>query len=1132
MAWAAELPEELLCRPTGLVVLTGLDVVYNAIHKSVWDAFVNNRRHDRVPLKFKVFEGDHEYPKCRSKQRTSYEWYIPKGILKTSWMNKHLNLVPAVVVLFFDLDWDEPMWKERQMECATRVEIVRNSLLGRGTKVAVVLIQKNAPLPPGEDVIATERASALCNACELSMKSLYVLPHTDHLVGYVIRLENAFYELSQNYYHNEARKVKAHKDFLNKTTHQLLFVRHQFKIAFFNELKQDSHTSLKHYKLAYGHILELRMHDTNLLEIKTIAGFVNYKICRLSFQHNAPLDAIAQFRKHIDYFKGRVGIPDLVFDHSAWMSKQFQIFGDLFDEAIKLGLTAIQTQHPGFYYQQAANLAIARKELCKELCKPLTTPLNWNPLENLHNLDFYGQRPWRQGHQSIDPPDIVKEKEGILALQNQELKVDHSWIIIPQLSSAVAQFKKYKSPRMKRHLMVQMGEEYFHAKDYNKALMMLNKVMWDYRVERWWPLLTFLLQTSLKCAYLTAKVHDYITVCLELTGQHVCCSVEEKTRVLMNFIRVMSNDSPEPEPGLEASCVEKARNLWASSDAASGLYRVEMQNIVPFIECKGRFTNDSFSADTEIQLEVYLRVSCPFPVRFSRLSVILSSQVYNQHCVVNDGHGISATSEGEGGTGDLYLVPNKTRVYKFSFLPVRDDVGTPLEIKNIVLEIGTEGRLAVLYWIGAGGDAVSPPPTAQTLWPKRKPEINNGSIDWRSVTVKPITSIIPREARLDVKLIHHSPSLVNEFYLVRMVITNKEETSITDIKLTVGIQDVSEVEAEQTTHICVDKAEFDGLFEPTRTEIELGTLEPGEQLIRSIFVKCMEIGAKTFSVKLAYNVKIQLDQQAFSCTCHKEDTFNLNTVTPFEVSTKISSMKFENIESVYSGERFLVIQELRCTSPWPIEIQKSELKENNIVKNANEDAKSYLENVIVKQSECATECLCLQITVKEPQTEQLGSYVLYWRRKTDTEGSENDLCPYVSTTFTLPALNVECVPVSIGLNLPAYGNVKTLLPLIYEVHNKTSFMQELEAVMEPSDSFMFSGNKQIHFRIPPVGRYQLTYNLFPLIPGHVGLPKLHLNLTQGGGGTAAGDSMDEVLQKLMPSHIFIKPTGKTLNMSG
>ncbi len=82
-------------------------------------------------------------------QRTSYEWYIPKGIIKTSWMQKHLEMIPSVVVVFFDLDWDENMWKEKQMECATKVEIIRNSLQGRSTRVAVVLIQNNAPLPPG-----------------------------------------------------------------------------------------------------------------------------------------------------------------------------------------------------------------------------------------------------------------------------------------------------------------------------------------------------------------------------------------------------------------------------------------------------------------------------------------------------------------------------------------------------------------------------------------------------------------------------------------------------------------------------------------------------------------------------------------------------------------------------------------------------------------------------------------------------------------------------------------------------------------------------------------------------------------------------------------------------------------------
>ena len=56
-----------------------------------------------------------------------------------------------------------------------------------------MLIQKNAPLPPGEDVVAAERAASLCSACDLSAKQLYVLPHTDHLIGYTIRSVSIHY---------------------------------------------------------------------------------------------------------------------------------------------------------------------------------------------------------------------------------------------------------------------------------------------------------------------------------------------------------------------------------------------------------------------------------------------------------------------------------------------------------------------------------------------------------------------------------------------------------------------------------------------------------------------------------------------------------------------------------------------------------------------------------------------------------------------------------------------------------------------------------------------------------------------------------------------------------------------------
>ena len=40
-------------------------------------------------------------------------------------MKKHLDEVPSLVVVFFDLDWDEQLWTERKLESASKVEVVR-----------------------------------------------------------------------------------------------------------------------------------------------------------------------------------------------------------------------------------------------------------------------------------------------------------------------------------------------------------------------------------------------------------------------------------------------------------------------------------------------------------------------------------------------------------------------------------------------------------------------------------------------------------------------------------------------------------------------------------------------------------------------------------------------------------------------------------------------------------------------------------------------------------------------------------------------------------------------------------------------------------------------------------------------
>ncbi|KAH8041901.1 hypothetical protein HPB51_019536 [Rhipicephalus microplus] len=758
-----EVPEELKTRPKAFVAFIGLEPQANNIHAAIWDAFSNNRGPDRSPLNFVILPDKHVFPKPKPKH-PSYEWYEERGLLKSNWLHKHLAEVPAVAILFFDMDWDDPNWADKRNDCSAKIRALRASLQGRNTKVALVLVQNNLSIPVGDNMLATERAHALCNACEIPPKALFVLPYSDHLFGFILRrcdlrmlatsgpatqpripqavrkcnlfnprktpplrwfpgrvglrsgclseiharqnlprfpcwqlhhprpellppvlqttwrsrLETAFQEITQGYYLNECKRVKAHKDFANKNTHQQLLIRHQFKIAFLHELKQDPGVAIRHYKQAYVDLLELKTSDANILEVKTVAGILNYKLCQLAFMQNIPLDAIHQFRRHVDIFKDRIGNPRLAFEHSAWLSKQFSHFGDLFEEAVSFGLTAIQTQHPGFYYQQAANHALARKEQAARLCKDVTSPPDVNMLEGEESLEFYGQRPWQakvQGRAEALDPQF--EDLGIQALQYREkTQVDHSGLVVPLLSSAVAQFKKYRCPRMKRHLMVQIAEEYYSSSDYDKALSILMHVLWDYRAERWRPLVSNILTTALKCAYLSASVPAFLMLGLEFASSWIQGTQEEKSSIQTSVFNVIEGNHPVAFPGMSQSCMSIADAAWKqalSYQPREPLQNLDMDHVIQSVECKVQFGHSAFYADQRVCLKVFIRSNCPLPIKASGLKVHFNNQHYNNFCIVEDGDPAAAI-------GSLHLVPRRTQSFSFAFLPRSCDINSDVQV--------------------------------------------------------------------------------------------------------------------------------------------------------------------------------------------------------------------------------------------------------------------------------------------------------------------------------------------------------------------------------------------------------------------------------------------------------------------
>lgn len=748
---------------------------------------------------------------------------------------------------------------------------------------------------------------------------------------------------------------------------------------------------------------------------------------------------------------------------------------------------------------------------------------NPDPLETQSGvLDFYGQRPWRQGILSFDLSDPEKEKAGILAIQLKERSVVHSEIIIALLSNAVAQFKKYKCPRMKSHLMVQMGEEYYYAKDYTKALKLLDYVMCDYRSEAWWTLLTSILTTALKCSYLMAQLKDYITYSLELLGRASTLKDEQKSRIEKNLMNVLMNESPDPEPDCDVLAVKTAQKLWADrvSLAGSNVFQIGVQDFVPFVQCKAKFHAPSFHVDVPVEFDVFLKADCPHPIRFSKLCVSFNNQVYNQFCVLEEASKASEVLENLT-QGKMCLVPGKTRKLSFKFVAKTEDVGKKIEITSVDLFLGSEsGRCVVLSWQGGGGDAASSQEALQAARSfKRRPKLAEDEIHWDSVIIQASTMIISRVPNISVHLRHEPPALMNEMYCLVVTVQSHEKSPIRDVKLTAGLKPGQDANLTQKTHVTLHGAELcDESYPALLTDIPVGDLHPGEQLEKTVYVRCGTVGSRMFLVYVSYLINTTVEGKEIICKCHKDDTVTIETVFPFDVAVRFVSTKFEHLERVYADIPFLLMTDVLSASPWALTIVSSELQLAPSM-TAMDHLESQIDKVVLQTGESASECFCLRC----PSAGNIeggvatGHYIISWKRASVVES-----IPAVSTVITLPHVIAENIPLHVNADLPSFGRVRESLPVRYHLQNKTDLVQDVEISVEPSDAFMFSGLKQIRLRILPGTKQEMLYNFYPLMAGYQQLPSLNINLLRFPNFT------NQLLRRFIPTSIFVKPQGRLL----
>lgn len=62
-------------------------------------------------------------------------------------------------------------------------------------------------------------------------------------------------------------------------------------------------------------------------------------------------------------------------------------------------------------------------------------------------------------------------------------------------------------------------------------------MLWEYRVDKWWPIVAHLTESSLKCSYLTTNLSTYVELCIE--GACVFENSDHKIRAMDNLSRIV-----------------------------------------------------------------------------------------------------------------------------------------------------------------------------------------------------------------------------------------------------------------------------------------------------------------------------------------------------------------------------------------------------------------------------------------------------------------------------------------------------------------------------------------------------------------------------------------------------------------
>ncbi|KAK9678673.1 hypothetical protein RND81_11G226600 [Saponaria officinalis] len=1064
----------------------------------------------------------------------------PAGFLKKEWLVKHRTRIPAVAAALFSSDHvsgDPAQW----LLLCSHLDHLKATIRTRNIKLVVVIVQTSS----GDD-INEDHMIALRKRADVDSKYIlnFSIKDSFEMKQSLNRLGSVFAELINIYYREEGRRVKTRVEKRNFTSPEL-GIRYCFKVAVYAEFRRDWIEALKFYEDAYYALREMVGTSTRLpaiqrlVEIKTLAEQLHFKISTLLLHGGKIVEAVLWFRQHCNSYRKLVGAAEVTFLHWEWVSRQFLAFAELLETssknvpgfaAIVLGVTDKSLTEwelqPAYYYQLAAQYLIEKRS-CLEIALSMWEVFNESDAaaDSVIPSGYVGQfaRLLEESHNDAGLQALTDEEFVRYAIAEGK-RFQDSFEIIALLKKPFEVYTSINALRMASYCGFRMAKEYFVVSDTKNAKQYFDHAVSLYRHEGWATLLWEILGYLRECSRRDGSLKEFVEYSLELAA-----------------LPVSSGDSfackdcgPAGPPGIqEREIIQKevldlvagksnhASNDFGNFGVVGGPLHLEVDLVSPLrvvLLSSVAFHEQVVKPGMPTKMTLCLLSKLPLPFEIDAIDVQFNQSECNFS--IHNSQKASAMNSTSQASSRLETAPVLalfTNKWLRLTYDIKSDRSGKLECLSIIARIGSNFTICCR--------AESPASMGELpLW---KFEERVESLPTKDLALafsgQKAIQVDEPDPQVDLSVDALGPALVGERFIVPVTIVSKGHSvhcgelkiNLVDIKGG-GLVSPREIDpnASEKHHVELlgisgpeDGNDFDNIrkIQHSFGLISVPLLKDGESWSCQLEITWHRPKPIMLFVSLSYSPQSD-DPNAQKVHVHK--SLEIDGKTPVSISHNVllpfrrDPLLLSKVKPVANSDKLpslplnetsiLIVNAKNCTEV-PLRILSVTIERDDNVSGSSctvcSASNQYTDgagaNLLVPGEEYKK--VFSVIPMANISKVRFGTVCLKWTRdngpfaKSDSE---------VLTKHKIPDANVETTPVVVGLECPPHAVLGEPFTYFIKLHNQSDLLQEIKFSLLDSQSFVSSGSYKDTVLVLPKSEHVLSYKLVPLASGPQQLPRV------------------------------------------